>query len=159
MSAAQGIAGLKDFFERAGERARQAHVFGPIFIHGNILNCEAKDSAAEAYYRLTFDAGKLWVSLVTKDRWLSQSIEADLVHTGDKLEDLLAEELADQGHAGPAPAFEHFRSEEKDFTFRSAVPLDPSKLAEPAAAETAAKFVLAYEACFRRLGDMDATEE
>jgi hypothetical protein len=159
MSAAQGIAGLKEFFERAAERARQARVFGPIFVHGNVLNCEAHNSAAEAYYRLTFDAGKLWVSLVTKDRWLSQSIEADLVHTGDKLEDLLGEELADQGYAGPAPDFEHFRSEEKDFTFRSLVPVDASKLADPAAADTAATFILAYEACFRRLGDMDAAEE
>ena len=144
--------------ELAAERCRAAHVFGPIFIHKDTLNCEAKASASEATYRLSPDAGKLWVSLVTPDRWLSQSIEADLVHTGDKLEDLLAEELADLDYSGPAPAFEHFRSEDKLFTFRSIVPIDAAATDETSA-HTAATFLLAYEACFRRLGDMDATED
>jgi hypothetical protein len=151
-------AALAQLLESAAEKCRAAQVFGPIFIHKSTLNCEAKASASEATYRLSLDSDKLWVSLVTPDRWLSQSIEADLVHTGDKLEELLAEELADQGYPdrAPVPPMEHFRSEDKLFTFRSIVPAD---LADSRAADTAAIFLLAYEACFRRLGDMETKEE
>ena len=151
-------AALDRLLEAAAEKCRVAHVFGPIFVHKSTLNCEAKASAAEATYRLSMDAGKLWASLITPDRWLSQSIEADLVHTGDKLEDLLAEELADLDYLGPAPTFEHFRSEDKLFTFRSPIPIDPAATDENSA-HTAATFLLAYEACFRRLGDMETKEE
>jgi hypothetical protein len=150
---------LPQLLEKAATRARSENVFGPVSTSGATLDCQAKASAEEAFYRLSFESGKLWASLVTKDRWLSQSIEADLVHTGDKLEDLLAEELADLGYAGPAPTFEHFRSEDKLFTFRSIVPIDPPKFTDPKSAETAAIFLLAYEACFRRLGDMDTEKE
>jgi hypothetical protein len=155
----QTAPGLDQLLERAADRARAAGVFGPVFVHDHLLDCEARSSASEAYYRISLDAGKVWASLVTADRWLSQSIEADLVHTGDKLEDLLAEELAELDHVGPAPAFEHFRSEDKLFTFRSVVPVELAALADPKAAELAATYLLAYEACFRRLGDMDTTED
>jgi hypothetical protein len=158
-SSASVPGGLAPLLELAAERCRAESVFGPVFVHGNALNCEAKASAAEATYRISFDGQKLWASLVTPDRWLSQSIEADLVHTGDKLEDLLGEELADLNYLGPAPGFEHFRSEDKLFTFRSVVPIEPAHFADPKAAEMAATFLLAYEACFRRLGDMEAGED
>src|ERR1041384_3238854 len=105
--------GLAPLLELAAERCRAEGVFGPVFVHSNTLNCEAKASAAEATYRLSFDGQKLWASLVTPDRWLSQSIEADLVHTGDKLEDLLGEELADLDYTGPAPPFAPYRSDAK----------------------------------------------
>jgi hypothetical protein len=140
----------------AADQCRAAGVFGQVTVSDTLLECQARASAAPAFFRLSFEQDKLWVSLVTSDRWLSQSIEADLVHTGDKLEDLLAEELADLDYLGKPPAFEHFRSEDKLFTFRSVVPVEP---AGAGAAKTAAVFVLAYEACFRRLGDMESSEE
>lgn len=140
--------------------ARKADVFGAIELRsadgGAYLDCAARDSAAPAVFRLSFDGQALWVSLVTSDRWLSQSIEADLVHTGDKLEDLIEEELVDQGLEGVRPRLEHFRSEEKLFTFRSPVPATPGT---PGASGVAAGFLLAYEACFRNLGDMAGGED
>jgi hypothetical protein len=151
--------GLSQLLERAAARAESAGVFAQVAVQGELLECGAKSAAAPAFFRLSLEKGKLWASMVTADRWLSQSIEADLVHTGDKLEDLLGEELADLGYVGPAPSFEHFRSEDKLFTFRSVVPVDPSQFSGETAADTAAVFLLAYEACFRRLGDMDTTEE
>jgi hypothetical protein len=147
--------GWQELLEKAAAKCRGANVFGTVSVGQGVLSCAAKASAAEAFFRLSWD-GKPWVSLVTKDRWLSQSIEADLVHTGDKLEELLAEELADLDYTGPAPAFEHFRSEDKLFTFRSVVPV---RVGDPGAADVCATFMLAYEACFRRLGDMEAGEE
>ncbi len=121
------------------------------------LVCHAKAAAAPASYRLFLESGKLWVSLVMADRWLSESIETDLLHTGDKMEDLLAEELAEQGFpTGHILHIEHFRSDDLLFTFRSPLPLNA---ADPAAADAAARYLLAYEACFRNLGDMEESEE
>ena len=153
------VPGLAKLIEQVAAQTQASGVFGPVAVRDAALDCQAKASAAEAFFRLSFDAGKIWVSLVTGDRWLSQSIEADLMHTGDKLEDLLGEELADLGYQGSTPPFEHFRSEDKLFTFRSVVPIDAAQFADAKAADTASVFLLAYEACFRRLGDMDTTEE
>lgn len=145
------------------DKARAAGVFGEITLTGTLLTCAAKASAEPAEYRLFVDAdGKtLWVALVTEHRWLSQSIEADLVHTGDKLSDLIAEELVDLGWEGFTPTFEHFRDDKKLYTFRTRLtpPLDLARAGEAATQEKAAIALLAYEQCFRALGDMEADDE
>ena len=144
--------------EAVATAARTAGVFGPIRIEGGVLRCDALASAEPAEYRVFFDSGKTWVSLTTADRWLSQSIEADLVHTGDKIEELLEEELVDldwNKSWGPARlAYEHFRDDHKLYTFRSIV--DASG---PDAAKRIAIALLAYERAFRELGDMEADDE
>lgn len=132
-------------------RAVEAGVFGPVQIKNNMLVCAAANSAEPADYRVSPDGAAVWVELVTADRWLSESIETDLVHTGDKLNELLDEELADLGWEGQPSTFEHFRSDDMLFTFRSKVP-DPTP-------EWVATWLLAYEACFRQLGDMDDSGE
>lgn len=140
------------------ERARTADVFGDVEVGTGRVACAAKDSAEPAWYRVEMDGGRLWVSLVMKDRWLSESIESDLVHHGDSLEELLAEELEEGGYTGPALGFEHFRSEDKLFTFRSALPVAPGSPASDASA-VAVTCLLAYERCFRNLGDMAGGDE
>lgn len=138
--------------ERVRERAEQAGVFGPVRLESGRLVCPAAASAEPADYRVFTEAdGSVWVELVTANRWLSESIETDLVHTGDKLNELLDEELADLGWEGGASTFEHYRSDDMLFTFRSKVP-DPTP-------ESVAVWLLAYEQCFRQLGDMDDTGE
>lgn len=133
-------------------RAQAAGVFGPIRTEGDRLVCPAAASAEPADYRIWSEPdGRFWVELVTANRWLSESIETDLVHTGDKLNELLDEELADLGWQGAPATFEHFRSDDLLFTFRSRVP-DP-------APGSVATWLLAYEQCFRQLGDMDDTGE
>ncbi len=153
------------------ERARSAGVFGEIAVkpvpgaHGPALVCAAAASAAPAEYRVYMEetargvSGGVWVALVTEDRWLSQSIEADLVHTGDKLEELLDEELAEQDYPSEVPSVEHFRSDDKLYTFRSALSINPASTPVEEAADLAARALLAYEACFRELGDMEADED
>lgn len=140
------------------DAAARSGVFGPISVREGTLVCEALESGAPAEYRLFADGGSLWVGLFTTDRWLSQSIEQDLVHTGDKLEELMEEELADQGEPKPAspPKFEHFRDDDKVFTFRTRLPIASS---EAEAAPRAARWLLACEAMFRRLGDMQGGDE
>jgi len=156
-------------------RAARAEVFRPVNLSPSLLRltCPAANSAEPAEFRLDVQpdrAGqpRVWVSLVTANRWLSQSIEADLVHTGDKIGELLDEELADQDYdvksaalRGLKTTFEHFRSEPpfKLFTFRSALPFTVELANEASSIELASQWLLAYEACFRRLGDMDAGQE
>lgn len=160
---AAAFTSLNELAHAVGQRARAAGVFGPVTVTqqagpGVLVACAAKESASPAFYRVELDGGRLWVSLVMADRWLSESIETDLVHTGDKLEELIDEELVELGfHGGPLP-FEHFRSPDKLFTFRSPVPADASR-PTPADAETAGTLLLAYEACFRNLGDIAAGPE
>jgi len=145
---------IQTLLAKVREIAERAGVFGGCEVRDGVLVCRAANSAAPASYRVFESQGKMWVSLMMSDRWLSQSIEADLVHTGDKLEELLEEELAELGHTGGSLGFEHFRSEDLLFTFRSPLPAEVG-----AEASRVATCLLAYEQCFRRLGDMDAGGE
>ncbi len=138
---------LRDLLCKVGERARASGVFGDVRVTDDALECDAKASAERATYRLCQEDGALWVSLVMKDRWQSESIESDLMNSGDKIEELLEEELDDLGLDGQSPGCQHFRSDDMFFTFRSEAPQD---------ADRAAIWLLAYEQCFRNLGDMNA---
>jgi hypothetical protein len=154
--------GVAKLYAAVAERARGAGVFGDVGVDAGMVRCQAKDSAEPAEYRLLVDAGKLWVALVTPHRWLSQSIEADLVHTGDKIEELVEEELVNLGWKAPPPPrlpFEHFRDEHKLYTFRTPLPVDLSRADAPETIDRVALALLAYEAAFRPLGDMEADDE
>lgn len=144
-------------FAAVADAARAAGVFAEVRVSPDRVECPAKASAAPAFYRVERDGGRVWVTLVTPDRWLSQSIEADLVHTGDKLGELIEEELVNLGGEGPV-AFEHFRSEDKLFTFRTAVDPKPGEAPE-AFTRRVSLLLLAYEACFVHLGDMNAGDD
>lgn len=142
-----------DVMAEVGERARRAGVFESVALAGSCLVCRAKGVSAR--YEVEADSQGVNISLRTPDRWLSESIETDLMHTGDALEELIEDELVELGVAGVggegAREFrvEHFRSETKEFTFRSRL---PDGAASDAGRVTG--WLLAYEACFRRLGDM-----
>lgn len=156
--------------EAVATRARAAGVFGEVRIEGGRLLARAPHASAEAWYRLETQGDRAFVAWVTPDRWLSHSIEADLMHTGDALEELIAEELAEMGVGGSAGGgagggaitTEHFRDESKLFVFRTPMPISASALlgpAEPKAVELASGYLLAYEAAFRELGDVSALAE
>lgn len=154
-----GTAGvsLDQIIATAKGRAEGAGVFESVRIEGGCLVCKAQGSAEEAHYRLTPRGSDLIVSLDMADRWQSESIESTLMHTGDKLEELLDEELAELGYEGDEPTYRHFRSDDMLFVFETTVPL--AGLDPASAGERAAQFLLGYEACFRQLGDMDAADE
>ena len=138
--------------------AAETGLFGPCVVGPDRVDCPATGSAQPATYRVSQEGDSLYVSLLMADRWQSHSIEADLLNTGDKIEELVAEELAELDYVerrkGDAVATcEHFRSVDKLFTFRSRVPVVAS---DPDAAAVASLWLRAYEAAFRRLGDMDA---
>jgi len=128
------------------------NVFGEIQIDGTRLNCAARHCDARASYRLEHEKGQWFLSLVTADRWLSESIETDLLHHGDPLDELVDEELEELGYEGSPLTVKHYRSEDMLYTFRSVLPIHD--LSSENVRETAALCLLAYEATFRELGDM-----
>ncbi len=146
------------------ELGRDAEIFGEVRLAtgangGERLVCAAAAAAEPAEYRVDEQDGVLCVSLVTGDRYLSQSIEQDLVHSGDKIADLLKDELIDVEYDGPGLVVEHFRDPEKLFTFRSKLPIAKQDWGQKQLPQTVWKVLRAYEACFAPLGDMSAGEE
>jgi hypothetical protein len=146
--------------EAVAAGAREAGVFGDVTVSDLMVACAAASSADPAEYRVSVEEGKVWVSLVTGARYLSQSIEQTLVHSGDKAGDLLRDELIDFGllasHSDPMPIVEHFRSPppEKLYTFRTPLAITAGDLATAAGQEAALKTLLAYRATFDELGGM-----
>jgi hypothetical protein len=149
--------------EAIARAAREAGVFGEVTISPGVVSCAAASSADPAEYRVTVELGeqgRVWVSLVTAARYLSQSIEQTLVHSGDKAGDLLRDELIDVGllgsHSDPMPIVEHFRSPppEKLYTFRTPLAIGPDALGHADGQQVALKTLLAYRATFDELGGM-----
>ncbi len=120
------------------------------------LLVHAADAPSEVFYRIEMDSGTMFVSWISADRYVSQSIEAELMWTGDDLDDLIDEELIDTGWThGRLGEMEHFRNDQQLFTFRSAIhteldSLDPQSLYG---------CLLAYHLAFSELGDMKPDAE
>lgn len=148
---------VQPFLAAIRQSALAAGVFADVTMRPDGVHCTAKDAAAEAVYSICRDGdGDGWlVRLATPDRWLSESIEADLMHYGDPIEELVEEELVELGHEpardGDMPTIKHFRSDDRRYTFENRLPLPADT---PSAAAVASRFLLAYEAAFRELGDM-----
>jgi hypothetical protein len=143
--------------DRIAGVARSSGCFGEVELKAAALRCAAKEAAAEAWYTVQHEGGGWCVSLSTADRWLSESIETDLLHFGDPLEELIEEELVELGGLGPVPAPKHFRADDRSYVFVSRVPDtagDPNHVAG-----LVGKWLLAYEAAFRNLGDMSGADE
>lgn len=133
------------------QRAQETQVFTSVEVVDKYarLECRAKGAAADAFYRAQSSSDGWAVSLVTPDRWLSESIEADLMHSGDSVEELIEEELVDLGVDTDVVPVQHFRSEDMLYTFRTPLP-------QASTTDDAYTWLLAYEAAFRGLGDMTA---
>jgi len=143
--------------ETITQGAKKANSFGSIEPSGLIIELQAWGAAEPACYRVYLDSDTPIVELATKDRWLSESIEAELVESGDKLNELIEDELVDLGYDEDSGAvkFEHYRSDDMEFVFRSKViPMNGQEQSE-----ACLQWLLAYEQCFRQLGDMDESED
>ncbi|MEL7087621.1 MAG: hypothetical protein AAGL98_04145 [Planctomycetota bacterium] len=146
------------------ERCRESDLFASVEVIDGLLKAHAKVVESPCWYQAgpleTVDeTSHVWVGIYTPDRWLSGSIEADVLHMGDKYEDLLEEELVDQGWNARLNV-QHFRDDDKVFVFRSPVPVGPEQaLDDPALIERVKQGVFAYEAAFRELGDMIPEED
>lgn len=145
--------------------------FGMVEVRDGMLVATAEGAADAAFYRLEPEGrgdgvDGLWVSLVTPSRWLSESIESDLVEHGDDVGELVEDELIELGYEGEGmpPSFQHFRSADMLYTFRTPLPIDGAgirtgRAGGMEAAAVAALWMRAYEQAFRRLGDMEEKPE
>lgn len=150
---------LTAFFSRLADAARASGAFDAVrqLPAGGVEGTDPVQP--DAAFRIALEDGALWAAWVSANRYLSQSIEAEVKWTGDDIDELVDEEVEAQGWDGePVGRFQHFRSEDKLFTFRSKLPLDPAR-AGAGDAETALKFMLAYQGAFRNLGDMKEDDE
>jgi len=150
MTAAQELNAL---YQQVADHARISGGFGEVTAGAEGVTAAAEGSAEPATYRISEADGGLWISVGTEDRWLSESIEADLMNSGDDLEELFDDELVELGIEGLEFSFEHFRSDALEYVFRVRVPdteRDPARVGA---------MLVAFERCFRELGDMNAEDD
>ncbi len=156
-------------YEEVGDLARQSGRFGKVRRTDLALICLARTPEAEAAYRVEVADNHqvVYVGLFTTNRWLSESIETDLLHTGDEIEELLEEELAEikspaGAKAAPAaesPKVEHFRNDELEFVFRTPIALPKGEeLDGEQMIQRVSRMLMAYEATFGQLGDLKADD-
>lgn len=149
-------------YEDVADAVRQKGVFARVRRTDVALVCRARHVETDTTYRAQVQPEsheEVWVGLWTPDRWLSESIEKDLLHQGDTMEDLLEEELYDQGFEARLPV-EHFRDEAKQYVFRSPIFLPKGEsLKGEGMIDRVTKTLLAYEALFHELGDMKPGEK
>lgn len=139
---------MSDFLAAIQARAVQSNRFASVERTGDVLRCRAK--GPEAWYVVDRQGDSWAISLLTPDRWLSESIEGDMLEGRDTAEDLIDDELVELNFPGKAQQVKHFRDDAKMYVFRSRIPVPES------AAEDAATYVLAFEAAFANLGDMQS---
>ena len=155
---------LRTLFVRVAELMKSGGEFSDIRC-GESIEAAAPQAAAPATYSVRFDAttGSIWVALEMADRWLSESIESQLVEFGDSMEELLEDELIECGYpdAGGTPILkvEHFRSDARLFTFRARVGTVAEPLDSPRNIQIVSRAIAAFETCFRQLGDMHGNED
>ena len=117
---------------------------------GDLIHVKAPHDV-DAWYELKATENGCLLALMTKDRWLSESIEGDLVHTGDELEELFEEELVELDWDGDVPPLRHFRDDLRQYVFSCEWP--STKPIEIAVA------IQAMVAMFTELGDMGGEDE
>lgn len=132
------------------QQANHSGRFKDASINGDTVRCRAKDASAEAWYVIDKADGHWSIALETADRWLSESIEGDMLEGRDTAEELVDDELVNLDFPNRCPQVKHYRNDDKVYVFRSRVPL------EGIADETTgiATYLLAFEAAFSQLGDM-----
>ncbi|MGE3108283.1 MAG: hypothetical protein AB7G11_03465 [Phycisphaerales bacterium] len=152
--------GLETVLKSVRDQAVASGAFGGVKLANGVLACIAKFASPQAEYRLYIAEGKFWIALVTADRWLSESIESDLVDNGDDIEDLLDDEARARGYTGQRLAVAHFRDGQKMYTFRSPIPIavtpDGDIVSSPANIEITFTVLMTYQEVFSELGDMSS---
>ena len=143
--------------QNIADRLRESNAFASVDSDGTCIRCRARDVESDAYYVFAPSGDGHIVRFETPDRWLSESVEAELYHSSDSLEELLEESLDELEwpvDRVPVTTFRHFRSDDFLYTFENDVPVgegDPD--------DAATIWLLAYEATFRELGDVAGETE
>lgn len=135
--------------------AQKAGVFASITLDGSRLECEALDAGAPAQYRVEIASDGWAISLGTMDRWLSESIEGQLVDSRDSMEALLSEELNDLEWTDAPPKIRHFRDDARRYVFECTVAFGRDESDD---LRRTSCFLLAFQAMFLQLGNMSGEQ-
>lgn len=146
---------MSDVLQSVRDRAESSGRFAEVRVDGDRLACRARDSAAEAWYEVHREGAGWAVLLRTPDRWLSESIEGDMLEGNDTAEELVDDELVEVGFAGRCRQVRHFRDDDRMYVFRTTVPAEGLGQ-EP---DGVAAYLLAFEAAFAQLGDMQGSSQ
>lgn len=148
---------IESLFKQVCEQVQDKGVFASVKLDALALVCQAKtdDPETKAWYKLTVgESDELYVGVYTEDRWLSESIEADLVEHKDDIEELLADEMYELGIDEGLGVY-HFRDEQLQYVFRSQILLPADQPVEGQDfVDYVTKALLSYEATFCQLGDL-----
>ena len=145
---------MEEALQTINRTAIESGRFGDVRLEGRRLRCSAAEAAAEAWYTVEPDGDGWAVGLETGDRWLSESIEGDMLEGRDSAEELVDDELVEAGFPNRCDKVKHYRDDAKVYVFRTRVPL--AGIADAATGVTT--FLLAFEAAFAQLGDMQGSE-
>ena len=150
---------MSNRFEHIQGRLEAEKRFATVESADGTIRCQALEVESPAFYIIEPLDNGFAVMFATPDRWLNESIEADLVHTGDDIAELIEEEYLeadDSIEEVDRPVVKHYRSDDFLYTFRSEFSGTPGGDQEH---DLACAWLLAYEAAFSELGDMGGPEE
>lgn len=120
----------------------------------------ATDTPEDAHFCVEVDSEGIWLTWASTDRYLSQSIEADLMFTGDDLDDMIDEEMVDAGwDLGKLSPSTHYRDDHMRFVFRCKAPIKPDAIDAQSHAEPFANGLAGFATAFAELGDMSEGDE
>ncbi len=144
---------VEDLSALSGELS-ESGVFAGSEVADEQLVLKAEGADVDAYYFVRSEGDELLLGVGTPDRWLSESIEAHLMHCGDKIEELIEDELIELD-VRKVLSVQHFRDDAKHYIFQSPISRVLNEAGEGERVGLLKKLILAYEAAFRQLGDMD----
>ena len=140
-------------FQQLADLLKKADIFDQIESTDQSFSGKAREAEEDAFYRIGFEEGTLYAGLYIQDRWLSESIETELLHCGDTIDELLEEEMVELG-LDFSLKIQHFRNDNLEYVFRS-----PITQGDQQNAQTLALIIQSYNACFEQLGDMGEEED
>ncbi len=140
---------------RLRDEAERTRLFRELDASDRGLRCHAQ--GVDAWYEVMQGDRGWTVRLVMADRWLSESIESELVHGRETLEALVDDELVDLGCEARIGTIRHFRDDARQYVFEADIP-SPTNAAEDDTT-LALQFMLAFESAFRQLGNMSGEGE
>lgn len=122
---------------------------------GDVVTCHAHGTVDEAQFCIEVDDEGVWLTWASVDRYLSQSIEAELTYTGDDIDDMVDEEIVDAGwNLGKLTPNTHYRDEDMRFVFRWKTGITAADLDAGTHAPTFANALAGMVEAFVELGDM-----
>jgi len=157
--ASQGVtAEIERLMAETGRLARSSGAFAGVEVLPGRVECR-DPIQPDASFRIDASDEGLAVCWASPNRYLSQSIEAELRWTRENIDDLIDEELADQGYRQRVARMTHFRDPDKNFVFRWGLPIVAASVDAGRDAPDMLRCLLACQAAFRNLGDMKESED